>query len=174
MSTKNTTSRVSQQTADQKLIDGLTKHGSTVPSLMIGGQSYTTAAIIGLLQGRIATATTVTNSHAAWQGAVQADRDERTKTKPFVSGLRKALQVAFAGSIEPLADFGLKPPKARPPRTPEQKAASVAKAEATRAARHTMGSKQKAAIKGTVPGAAPATQPAAPAAAATPVAQPKS
>jgi hypothetical protein len=82
--------------------------------------------------------------------------------------------VAFAGSIDTLADFALKARKPRTPLTPEQKAAAVAKAEATRAARHTMGPKQKAAIKGTVPATAPATQPAAPAPApATPVTPPK-
>ena len=180
MSTKTTTSRDSQLAADQKLIDGLNKHSSTLSSLVIGGQSYTTAAVIGLLQGRIATSTSATNAHATWQAAVQADREQQAKTKPFVSGLRKALQVAYAGSIDSLADFGLKAPKPRTPLTPAQKAAAVAKAEATRAARHTMGPKQKAAIKGTVPAAAPETQPAAPAptptapAPAAPVTPPKS
>jgi hypothetical protein len=163
MATNNKTDRTTRQVADQKLIDGLNKHSSTLSSLVIGGQSYTTAAIIGLLQGRIATATSVTNVHATWQAAVQADLDERTKTKQFASGLRQALQVAFAGSIDSLADFGLKARKPRTPLTPEQKAAAVKKADATRQARHTMGPKQKAAIKGTVPATEPATQPAAPA-----------
>jgi hypothetical protein len=163
MATNNKTDRTTRQVADQKLIDGLNKHSSTFSSLVIGGQSYTTAAIIGLLQGRIATANAVTTTHATWEAAVLADQDERTKTKQFVSGLRQALKVAFAGSVEQLTDFGLKGPKAKPPRTPEQKAAAAAKAKATRAARHTMGPKQKAAIKGTVPATAPEAQPAAPA-----------
>jgi hypothetical protein len=177
MGTNNKTDRTTRQVNDQKLIDGLNKHSSTLSSLVIGGQSYTTAAIIGLLQGRIATANSATNVHATWQAAVQADREERTKTKPFVSGLRQALKVAFAGSVEELTAFGLKAAKARAPRTPEQKAAAAAKAKATRAARHTMGPKQKAAIKGTVPATAPETQPAAPAPAApapaAPVTPPK-
>jgi hypothetical protein len=42
-----------------------------------------------------------------------------------------------------LADFGLNPKKARTPLTIEEKAAAAAKRKATRAARHTMGSKQK-------------------------------
>jgi hypothetical protein len=63
------------------------------------------------------------------------------------------------GSIDTLADFGLKPRKTRTPRTPEQKAASVAKSLATRAARHTMGSKQKAKVTGAAPHAAPVTAP---------------
>jgi hypothetical protein len=163
MATKSRINRTTQQNRDQKLIDGLTKYSSTVPSLIIGGVSYTTAAIIAVLQSRITDANAALTTRATWQSAVQADRDERTKTKTFVSGLRQALQVAFAGAIDQLADFGLTPRKPRAHQTPEQKAKAVAKAQATRAARHTMGSKQKAAIKGTVPGTAPATAPAAPA-----------
>ena len=161
MATKNVLNRTERQDADQKLIDGLNTHASTLPSLTIGGTSYTTAAVVAVLQARIAAANAVIPARASWQGTVQADRDERTKTKTFVSGLRQALLVAFAGSIETLADFGLKPRKARTPRTPEQKAAATAKAKATRAARHTMGSKQKAKVKGTVAPTAPATSPAA-------------
>ncbi len=171
MSTKSKANRAQQQAADQALIAGLAKHSSTVPSLVIGGTSFTTAAIIGLLQARLATGSAVLTTRASWESAVQTDRDERTKTQQFVSGVRQAVQVAFAGSIDQLADFGLKPRKVTT-RTPDEKAAAVAKAKATRAARHTMGPKQKAAIKGTVPATAPATPPAAPAPTATPAAPP--
>ena len=163
MATKNV-NRSQQQTGDQKLIDGLTKHASTIASLVIGGTSYPTTAIIANLQARLATANAALSTRATWQSAVKADIDERAKTKTFVSGLRQALLVAFAGSIDALADFGLKPRKQRAPRTPQQKAAATAKAKATRAARHTMGTVQKAAIKGTVSPTAPATAaPTAPA-----------
>jgi hypothetical protein len=158
MATKNIT-RTQQQNVDQKLIDGFNKHAQTIPSLLIGGTSLKTADIIGTLQARIAAANAAVSTRATWQTAVKADHDERAKTKTFVSGLRQAIQVAFAGSIDVLADFGLAPRKQRVV-TPEEKAAASAKAKATREARHTMGSKQKKAIKGTVPQAAPATPPA--------------
>ena len=64
--------------------------------------------------------------------------------------------MAFAGQMDTLADFGLTA-RAKHVATPEEKIASAAKAKATRAARHTMGSKQKAAIKGTVTPTAPTT-----------------
>jgi hypothetical protein len=159
MATKSNINRTQQQDGDQKLIDGLNKHNQTITSLMIGGTSQTTAAIIAVLQKRIDSAKTVVSSRATWQSEVKADHDERAQTKVFVSGLRQALQVAFAGSIDTLADFGLKPRKTRAPRTPEQKAAAAAKAKATRAARHTMGSKQKAKVRGAAPVATPAPAP---------------
>jgi hypothetical protein len=148
--------RTQLQTGDQKLIDGLKKHQADLSSLFIGGASFKTADAIGILQARIDAASTAVSTRATWQTGVKADHDERVKTKTFVSGLRQALQVAFTGQIDALADFGLKPRKVRVT-TPEQKAEAAAKAKATRAARHTMGPKQKAQIKGTLP--APATTP---------------
>ncbi|MDP9001320.1 MAG: hypothetical protein M3O46_14560, partial [Myxococcota bacterium] len=141
--------RSQQQTDDQSLIDGLKKHEQTLPSLTIAGTSLKTADLIGILQARIDARSAAVSSRASWQTDVKADRDERAKTKTLVSGLRQALQVVFAGSIDGLADFGLKPRKQRVVRTPAQKAAATAKALATRAARHTMGTKQKALVKGT-------------------------
>jgi hypothetical protein len=159
----NTNNRTTQQLSVQKLIDGLNKHSQTIASLVIGGTSLTTAAIIANLQERLATANAAQSTRATWQNAVKADKDERAKMKTFLSGLRQALSVAFAGSIEALADFGLVARK-KPVITPEKKAAATAKAKATREARHTMGKNQKAAIKGTVSPTAPATAaPTAPA-----------
>jgi nucleoid DNA-binding protein len=168
MATKSPINRVAQQDADQKLIDGLKKHSQTLPSLMIAGTSHPTAAIIAMVQARIDARNVSVSSRATWQTDVKADHDERAKTKALVSGLRQALLVAFAGSIDGLADFGLKPRKTRTARTPEEKAAAAAKAKATRALRHTMGSKQKAKVKATAPQAAPATPPSPAAAPSAP------
>jgi hypothetical protein len=154
MSTTN--NRTTQQVSVQKLIDGLNKHSQTIPSLVIGGTSLTTAAIIAILQTRLETATAAQSTRATWQNAVKADKDERVKARGFLLALRQALLVAFGGSIDALADFGLTPRKPRVV-TPEKKAAAAAKARATRTARHTMGKNQKAAIKGTVSPTAPAT-----------------
>jgi hypothetical protein len=153
MSTINRSlNRSQQQVADQKLIDGLTKHAATIPFVVIGGTSLSTAALIAAMQARLAAASAALTTRATWLSAVKADADERAKTKTLVSGLRQAMQVAFGGSIDALADFGLKPRKQPAGRTPEEKAAAVAKAQATRAARHTMGPQQKKGVKGAVTG----------------------
>ncbi len=121
------------------------------PRSFIGGTSFKTSDIIGILQARIDARNAAVATKATWQAGVKADKDERSKTKTVVSGLRQALQVSFAGLIDTLADFGLKPRKPRV-MTPEQKQAAAAKAKATRAARHTMGSQQKKAVVGNVTG----------------------
>jgi hypothetical protein len=170
MTTKNESNRIMQEAADQKLMDGIKKHESTLTSFTVAGATYKTADILGILQQRLTTAHAAESTRAAWLTAVKANKDERAKTRPVVSGVRQTIQVMFAGSTDTLAEFGLKPRKPRALRTPEQKAESVIKGKATRAARHTAGPKQKAKIKGTAPQAAPATAPAATATVTAPVA----
>jgi hypothetical protein len=164
--------RIDQTAAEQTLIDGLNKHATVIPSIVINGASVTTKDIVATMQSRIDTAKAAQSTRATWQTAVQADHAERDKTKTFVSGLKQALLVAFAGQVDTLADFGLTGRKVRVV-SPEEKLAAAQKAKATRAARHTMGSKQKSAIKGTVAPTTPAPAvPAAPTPIATPPAAP--
>lgn len=148
-------SRARQRAEHQLMIDGLQKHQSLLPSVVIGGALLTTADVIVQLQELVDSADTTRSTRATWRAAVQADRERLARAKAFVSGLKQATRVAFAGSIETLADCGLSPRKVHLP-TPEQTLAATAKALATRAARHTMGKKQRQAIKGAVPAAAPA------------------
>jgi hypothetical protein len=148
--------RIDQITSEQSLIDGFTKHASAITSMAILGTTQTTKDVVATLQSLIDSARTVQTTRATWQVAVQADRALRDKTKTFVSVVKQSLLAAFAGQLDTLADFGL---TARKPHvaTPEEKIAAAAKAKATREARHTMGPKKKAGIKGTVTPTAPAT-----------------
>jgi hypothetical protein len=70
----------------------------------------------------------------------------RSRMAAFVAFVK----ASFGPTPDVLADFGLKPKKAPTPLTIEQKAAAAAKRAATRAARRTMGAKQKKAVKGTI------------------------
>jgi hypothetical protein len=157
--------RTDQTLADQKLIDGLTKHASTITALVIGGTSLTTSEIVAKLKTLIDTANAASTTRATWQAAVKADKDARAASRAFVSGLKQALLVAFAGQIDALADFGLTGRKTTV-LTPEQKTAAAAKRAATRIARHTMGKVAKSKITGET---APAAKPVTPAPAPAPV-----
>jgi hypothetical protein len=68
-----------------------------------------------------------------------------------MSAFESFVEAAFGSSPDVLADFGIIR-KARAPLTVEAKAAAAAKRASTRAARHTLGTKQKKAIKGDVTG----------------------
>jgi hypothetical protein len=112
-----------------------------------------TKDIISTLQARITASQNAESTRATWQAAVVTDHAERSKTKTFASGLRQALIVAFTGQVDALADFGLTTRKAVV-LTPAEKLARNAKATATRAARHTMGSVQKSKVTGETAAAA--------------------
>jgi hypothetical protein len=176
MTTHRKLNRDEVNTADQKLIDGLTKKKDSLASLNFGNATHATTDIIDILKQRITTANAVDQPRATWLAAVQANRDVRAKTASIVSGARQALQVMFAGSLETLAEFGLKPRKLPVALTSDEKAAAALKAKATRKARNTMGPRQKAKIKGTVPATAPATSSTAstPTASSSPAVAPRS
>jgi hypothetical protein len=103
---------------------------------------------------------------------------EAAQTKPLralMSAFVAYVRVTFGNTPDVLADFGLAP-KAQAQVSPEARVIAAAKRKATRAARHTMGPKQKAGVKGVVPDvitipttASPVvtTAPASPAAPAT-------
>jgi hypothetical protein len=172
MATKSKNNYPVQIAADQSLIAGLTKHAATLTSLLIAGASVLTTDFVTTLQARIAAIQAAIAAHAALTAAVAAAHAEIARTAALVSGARQALKIAFSGQPTTLGDFGLMPPKVRTPLTAEEKVAVVAKAKATRAARHTMGSKQKAQVTGTSP--APAPAPASTSTAAQAAVTPKS
>ena len=143
------TSKSNRITADQKLIDGIKKHLSGV-SLMVLGQTLTDVQSVAVLQARIDAANNSIAVRAALQSAVKAERTEVANTKTVVAALRKAILIMFGDNADTLSDFGLVPPKKRTMPTVAKKTAAVKRAKATRAARHTMGKKQKAQIHGEV------------------------
>ena len=160
----------------QALVTGLQKelpNGSfTLLSTVV-----TSASLIQTLQGLINALQAVDTAQLAAKAALVDFNAESAKSGPQIRALMKTLGTMFANSPDTLAVFGLKPRKVPVPRTPAQKAASAAKAKATREARGTASKKQKAAVTGNVVGVTitPITAPApAPAQSvpATPATQP--
>ena len=171
MASNTRASRPEQQAADDKLNAGLTKHEPTLAPFIIAGKTVRVADVVTTLQSRKNTATAAATAKAAWQAAVAADRNELAQSHALLSGVKQSLQVMFAGSTDALADFGLTPRKPHVV-SPAVKVAAAAKAKATRAARHTQGPKQKAAIKGPLEGATlvVSAEPPSPASPANPTA----
>ena len=148
MASKPRTSKGTDDIADIHLAQGLELHAAEVPSLTVGGVTRSRAELVVTLQGRVAARASTAASKAAWQDAVAAERATIAASKATLSAVRAALAVMFAGCAELLADFGLKPRKARRTLTTEEKTQAAAKARATRAARHTMGPRARAKIHG--------------------------
>jgi hypothetical protein len=156
--------RSDQIAADQALLAGVQKFLVQYPSLTVGSQSMTSAAIVTALQNRINANQAVQTAEAARTAAVKANQDERAQSATFEQGLRQVVQGMFSQSPDSLAVFGLKPRKSTK-KTVATKTEAVAKNKATRAARHTMGPKQKLEITGATPAAGDSGTSAAPVAA---------
>ncbi len=155
------------------LVAGTLKHTPN-GSFTIGSESFTAANLVQLLQGLADAIAKVDAAKAAWQDALTSLDEEHAKVDPVLRGYQSLLLATYGNAPATLADYGLAPRKGPTPPSADVKAAAVAKRAATRKARHTMGKKQKAEIKGTVPattGSAPATDaPASPPVAPSPVA----
>jgi hypothetical protein len=160
--TAKTPSKAGLQMRLRSLIAGTEKHYPN-GSLTFDGATYTTAALVQALQSLDDATTAMDAARAKWQDAVKAQRATKAKVAPIVKGYRSYIVTLYGSASATLGDFGMVPRKAPAPRTAEQKAAAAARSKSTRAARHTMGPKQKAGIKGTAPTTAPAVAAATPA-----------
>ncbi len=163
-------SRITKVTVSESvrgLIAGTQKHPPN-GQLTLGGQPFTTQALVQVLQDMGNALSAVDTSKASWKDALKNLADVKAKVDPTIGAYRSWVLATYGNAPATLADFGLTPPKARTPMTVEQKAAAGAKREATRAARHIMGPKQRKLIKATVAATPPtvgAAQASAPASA---------
>jgi hypothetical protein len=138
---------------DKSLMVGLQKHLVNHP-FVIGKQTYALQDVLNVLQARVDTALAVNPVRAAFEAAVKADRDERSKTRAFVRDIRGLVRAMFGDNPDIIADFGL-PPRRDSKLTVAELTTAIAKNKATREARGTKGKKELAKIHGTVPEAAP-------------------
>jgi hypothetical protein len=150
-----------------QLVAGTKKHFSTVSSLTFGNGSFTPAQVEASLQTLIDLRTAVQQAQSVAKAKIVAEAAQAPSLRSQMAAFVTYVKATFGSSPDALADFGLKPRKARTPLTIDQLATAAAKRAATRAARHTMGTKQKKAVKGTIttivtPQPTPAPAPVAP------------
>jgi len=127
----------------QSLNAGVTKHLANVTSVTFAGGSYTAAQITTKLSQVVSLRTDVDAAKASTKGKLAAENAAMPALRTFMGALVTYIKAVYGDQPEVLADFGIQPPKARAQPTVEAKAAAAAKRKATRAARNTMGSKQK-------------------------------
>jgi hypothetical protein len=135
----------------KQLIAGADKHLAKATQVAFLGGSFTPDEIASKLQTLVNLRSDVNTARAATVAKLAAEATQAPALRTFMSAFASYLKVAYGTSPDVLADFGIAP-KARTPLTVEAKAVAAAKRAATRAARHTMGTKQKKGIKGDVTG----------------------
>src|SRR5271166_2492462 len=131
----------------QQLIAGTAKHLTGTTPVQLVGSSFTSADITAKLQSIVTLEADVDAAKAATKAKLATRTASMPPLRNFESAYVAYLKAAYRGSPDVLADFGIQPPKVPVPLTVEAKAAATAKRAATRAARHTMGSQQKKAVK---------------------------
>jgi hypothetical protein len=178
MATKNTGKGQVVALAKQ-LIAGTAKRLAKGTQVSLVGSSFTPDQVTTELQSIVNLRTDVDAAKATAKAKIAAETAQMPALRTFMSAYVSFVKAAYGTSPDALADFGINP-KPRAQLTAEAKTAAAAKRKATRAARHTMGSKQKLGVKGDVTGitvtpitatlptvAAPGTAPSSPNAPAT-------
>jgi hypothetical protein len=151
----------------QALISGIQLH-LTAGTITVAGQTFTGPQAVSFLQGLLTPAVGTSTAKAAYHEAVLASRTAEAQNGAVAREMRDEIAIMYSNSPTMLAFFGLVPRKTPKPLSAEARAAANAKAKATRAARGTKGSVEKAAITGNVSGVTitPVLIPTAPAASA--------
>jgi hypothetical protein len=121
--------------------------GKTFP---FKGTSYDQAGLTQLVNGYLAPYENVHTVRTQLQTGIASRQANEANTKDFIKSFEGAAVGQYGESSNEFAAFGFKPRK-KAELTVEQKQHKLDQARATRQARHTLGSKQKAAIKGVVP-----------------------
>jgi hypothetical protein len=145
-------SRVTEDTitkANNRLIAGLRKHYAG-KSLVINGKTWTGAQLIQVLTAEDDQITAKNAAHAAWLRAVQLLRPTIKANHQLRLALYNMLEITHGPRATVLTDFGLELRAPRKTQSGQTKLLAVEKRRATRAARNTMGPKQRKKVKGVV------------------------
>jgi len=151
MATKSNTKSTDVALAEQ-LIAGMNKHLASTTQVLLDGGSLTPAQITAQLQEFVSLRRDVESAKALTKAKLAKEKTDKPALRSFIRAFVTFVKAAYGSRPDVLADFGMHPPKPRTPPTVEAKAAASAKRKATRAARHTMGTKQKKVVKGAVTG----------------------
>jgi hypothetical protein len=144
---------------NRQAIAGVKQNLANTPSIVLGGVAHAPADIEAALQASIDASDATAAASAAFHKAVTAEQAAHAKGDAIYKGLKSMLVNQFALAPDTLAQFGISLLPQRQTPSAATSAAAVAKRAATRVARHTLGKRQKAGIKGQVPATTPTTAP---------------
>jgi hypothetical protein len=144
----------------RQAIVGLQKQYPPTAILVLNGVSHAPADIAKVFQTSIDAADATTAATGEFHQAVALERAANATAEAMYRSLEAYVVNQHGSSPGALADFGITLPSRQVP-SADTVAGAAKKRAATRAARHTMGPRQKAGIKGTVPAAPEAPAPAA-------------
>jgi hypothetical protein len=130
------------------ILKGLAKRFKPREKLMIAGTVYTIPELTAILRGHLAALTELRTLRAALAGKVQVERGIAKQVSELRAHLLLFIESRFGRNPVTLGDFGFQMPKKPGPKTVEAKVLGAQRLRATRKARHTMGKRQRAKVKG--------------------------
>jgi hypothetical protein len=139
-----------QQALNQKFIAAYNKYFAKKTTITVDETQYTPAQVTSTVQGLVDTETDVVTTRGQYAQAVAKAKAAAAQAKPIYDGAKQAVLLQYGSNPAVLSEFGLVPKKQPGPKDVATKQAALIQAQATREARHTMGSRQKAKIKGVV------------------------
>jgi hypothetical protein len=148
-----TTGKGTRATRAGKLVAGARKHfanGGQVLTFAGGFANVTVDQAVAELHKLIDLRAATTQAQATVRDKVQAERGAMPALVAFMNAFEALIRIMFASDSTALADFGLAPRKQPVPKTAAEKAATVAKAKATRTLRGTKGPVAKKTVKANV------------------------
>ena len=167
MATKKNNGKGQVVASAKQLIAGTEKRLAKGTQVSFAGGAFTPDQITSELQSIVNLRADVDGANAAAKAKLAAETIAMPALRTFMSAYVAFIKVAYGTSPDALADFGINP-KARAQLKGEAMVAAAAKRKATRAARHTMGSKQRLGVKGDVTGITVTPISATPSTVATP------
>jgi hypothetical protein len=135
----------------QALITGIPKYLENA-TFMVASQTFTAAEAVALFQALHDSSAAVVAAKAMWKQLALAEDAAEAHDGAIARDLRRVVARAFSNAPATLQAFMLSPRKKREPLSAEARLVATAKARATRVARGTLGTAQRAAIRGNVVG----------------------
>ena len=152
------TNKATRQNANRKIVTAIQKYLSAAVTLK--GVNYSPSQLAKVFQDGIDIEDASDAARKQYATAVAAEKENRKTLSGVETALRNQIAATYGETSTEFADFGFTPRKVRTVNV-ATKAEAVQKRKATRAARHTMGSREKLKVTGaTAPGAS--ATPAAP------------
>ncbi len=155
-------------TLEENVVAALAKYAPDV-NVPIGGKSIASKDLQTQLQAHVDTMKATGDARAKYSQLVLQGRAQAAATAPLLSGIHTFVAASYGEQSPEFAAFGFTPRTARHAPSAESRAGAVQKLLATRAARHTMGDRQRAAIHGVVPTTTPPNGPVASPPTTTPI-----
>ncbi len=135
-----------------QFIAGITRHLAGVTQVTFTSAQHAPADLAKAFQLLVDLRAAVVTAQAVEKAKLVAESAQRPAILVLMDGFEAFAKLIYSEQPAALVDFGLAPKKTRRKLTAEQQTAATAKRLATRKARGTGGSRQKAAIKGDVTG----------------------